>query len=80
MLDVDKDKDREHTPKLESVEVVLVHCNLVNISYQHAFKVLFMFVHNKQSPHSLAMLNTTNKEFSLVEIWFADQNCQPPEI
>ena len=25
--DVDKDKDEEDVPKLESVEVVLVHCN-----------------------------------------------------
>ena len=31
--DVDKDKDREDVPKLESLEVVLVHCNLVNNSY-----------------------------------------------
>ena len=30
--DVDKDKDGEDVPKLESVEVVLVHCNLVNNS------------------------------------------------
>ena len=27
--DVDKDKDGENVPRLESVEVVLVHCNLV---------------------------------------------------
>ena len=27
--DVDKDKDGENVPKLESFEVVLVHCNLV---------------------------------------------------
>ena len=27
--DVDKDKDRENLPKLESVEAVLVHNNLV---------------------------------------------------
>ena len=26
--DVDKDKDGEDVPKLESVEVVLIHCNL----------------------------------------------------
>ena len=32
--DFDKDKDGEYKPKLESVEVVLVHCNLVNNSYQ----------------------------------------------
>ena len=28
-----KDKDGEDVPKLESVEVVLVHCNPVNNSY-----------------------------------------------
>ena len=32
--DVDQDKGREYVPKLESVEVVLVHCNLVNNNYQ----------------------------------------------
>ena len=46
--DVDKDKDGEDVPKLESVEVVLVHCNLVNNNYQQASKVLFTFVPNKQ--------------------------------
>ena len=45
--DVDKDKDGENVLKLESVEVVLVHCNLANNSYQQASKVLFTFVPNK---------------------------------
>ena len=31
--DIDKGKDGEDVPKLESVEVVLMHCNLVNSSY-----------------------------------------------
>ena len=31
-----KDKDREVVPKLESVEFVLVHCNLVNNGYHQA--------------------------------------------
>ena len=85
--DVDQDKDREDVPKLESVEVVLVHCNLVNNHYQQALKVLFTFVPNKQfgqliniSPHSLAMLGTTNTEFSFIEVWFTDQNSEPLEI
>ena len=42
--DMDKDKDGEIVPKLESVEVVLVHCNLVKNDYQHTSKVLFSFV------------------------------------
>ena len=45
--DVDQDKDGEDMPKLESVEVVLVNCNLVNNKYQEASKVLFTFVPNK---------------------------------
>ena len=44
---VDKNKNGEIVPKLESVEVVLVHCNLVKNDYQHASKVLFTFVRNK---------------------------------
>ena len=34
--------------KLESVEVVLAHCNLVNNNYKQASKVLFTFFPNKQ--------------------------------
>ena len=45
---VDKDKEREDVTKLESVEVVLMHCNLVNNSYQQVSKVMFTFVTNKQ--------------------------------
>ena len=41
--DVDADKNSENVPKLESVEVVLVHCNLVKNDYQHSSKVLFSF-------------------------------------
>ena len=74
-------------PKLETVEVVLVHCNLVNNNYQQASKVLFTFVPNKQfcqlitiTPHSLTMLKTTSAEFSFVEIWFTDQSNSPLEI
>ena len=45
---IDKNKDGEIVPRLETVEVVLVHCNLVNNNYQQASKVLFTFVSNKQ--------------------------------
>ena len=65
--DVDKDKDGENVPKLESVELVLVHCNLVKNNYQHTSKVLFTFVPKKQfgqlqniSPHSLTILVILN--------------------
>ena len=37
---IDADKNSELVPKLESVDLVLVQCNLVNSSYQQASKVL----------------------------------------
>ena len=85
--DVDEDKNRENVPKLESAEVLLVHCNLVKIDYQHTLKFLFTFVPNKEfrqlaniSPHSLIIMNTVNTEFSSVEIWFTDQVSKALEI
>ena len=83
----DSDKNSENVPGLENVEVVLVHCNLVNNSYQQASRVLFTFVPNKQygqlisiSPNSLIFLKTINNEFSEIEIWFTDQNNNSLEI
>ena len=85
--DFDQDKDGEDVPKLEFVEAILVHCNLVNNNYQQASKLLFTFALNKQFgqlinilSHSLTMLNTRNTEFSFVEIWFTDQNSKQLEI
>ena len=73
--DIDQNKDVEIVPKLETVEVVLVHCNLVNNNCQQVSKVLFTFVPNKQfgqlftiTPHSPTMLKTANAEFSFIEI------------
>ena len=45
---IDKNKDGEIVPRLETVVVFLVHCNLVNNNYQEVSKVLFTFVPNKQ--------------------------------
>ena len=85
--DVDADKNWEIIPKLESVEVVLVRCNLVKNNYQHTSKVLFSFVPNKQfglliniPAHSLTMMNTVNTEFSFAEVWSTDQASKALEI
>ena len=45
--DVDQHNDVEDVPKLESAEVVLVHCNLVNNNCQQISEVLFTFVRKK---------------------------------
>ena len=72
---IDGDKNSGNIPRLENVEVVLVHCNLVNNSYQQRPRVLFNFVPNKKygqlisiSPHSLVFLKTMNTDFSEIEI------------
>ena len=85
--DIENNKDGEIAPRLETVEIVLVHCNLVNNNYHQASKVLFTFVPNKQfgqlitiTPHSPTMVKTTNAEFSSTEIWLTHQNNRPLEI
>ena len=84
---IDADKNSENVPKLENLEVVLVHCNLVNNAYQQHSRVLFTFVPNKQygqlisiSPHLLVSLKMMNTDFSEIEVWFTDQNNNALEI
>ena len=84
---IDKDENSENVPKLENAEVILVHYNLVNNSYQQHSRVLFTFVPNKQygqlisiSPHSLVFLKTMNTEISEIDVWFTDQNNNALEI
>ena len=83
----DKDKNGQNVPKLESVEVALVHCNLVKNDYQHSSKLLFSFVPNKQfgqliniSQQSLIMMNPVITEFSFAEVWFTNQASKALEI
>ena len=42
-----EDKNGENMPHLEIMEVVLVHCNIVNNDYQQDSRELCMFVSNK---------------------------------
>ena len=84
---IDSNKDSELVPKLEIVETVLVHCNLVSNVYQQAFKVLFTFVPDKGfgqlmniNSHSRTMLKIVNGEFPFVKVWFTDQDNKPLEI
>ena len=84
---IDADKNSKNVPKLENVEVLLVHCNLVSNVYQQHSRVLFAFVPTKQygqlisiSPKSLIFLKTMNTEISETEVWFTDQNNNALEI
>ena len=82
-----KDKNGENVPHLEIVELVLVHCNLVNNDYHQDSRILFIFVPNKSfgslleiSPTSPSFLKTFNSEFQEVKIWFTDQTSKPLEL
>ena len=65
----DEDKNSDNVPKLELVEVALMHCNVVKNNYEQASKVIFTFASNKKfeqliniSPHSLIILKAINTE------------------
>ena len=82
-----KDKNGENVRYLEITEVVLIHHNVVNNSYQQNSRVLYTFVPNKSfsqlldiSPENFMFLKTFDSEFSYNEVWFTDENSNPLEI
>ena len=42
-----KDKNGKNAPDLDTSEVVLVDCNIVNNDYQQDLRVLYIFIPNK---------------------------------
>ena len=52
---ITKDKIGENVPHLEIIEVVLIHCNIVNKDYQQDSRVLYTFVPNKSFGQLLAI-------------------------
>ena len=84
---ITKDKNGENVPRLEVVELVLVHCNFVNNDYQQDSRILFAFVPNKTfgslleiSPTNHVFLKTFNSEFQEIKVWFTDQTSNPLEL
>ena len=84
---ITKDKNSENVPHLEVVELVLVHCNLVNNNYQQHSTILYTFVPNKTfgsllkiSPPNHVFLKKFNSEFREIKIWFTDQINKPLEV
>ena len=84
---ITKDKNGENVPRLEVVELVLVHCNLVNNDYQQDSRILYAFVPNKTfgslleiSPTNYVFLKTFNSEFQEIKMWFTDQTSAPLEL
>ena len=64
---IDADTTSENVTRLENVEVVLVHCNLVNNSYQQHSRVLFTFVPNRQYGQliSISLHSLKNYEYRI---------------
>ena len=59
---IPKDKNGENVPHLEVVELVSVHCNLVNNDYQQDSRILYTSVPNKPFG-SLLEISPTNHIF-----------------
>ena len=84
---ITKDKNGENVAHLEVVELVLVHCNLVNNDYQQDSRILYTSVPNKTfgslleiSPTNHVFLKTFNSEFQEIKMWFTDQTSTPLEV
>ena len=85
--EITKDKNDEDVRHLEVVELVIVHCNILNNNYQRDSRILYTVVPNKPfgslleiSPPNHIFLNTFNSEFQEIIVWFTDQNSNPLEV
>ena len=85
--EISKDKNGENVPHIETTEVVLLLCNMVNNDYQQYSTVLYIFVPNKPfgslldiSPTNHIFLKTLNSEYNEIEVWFTNEKSQPLEI
>ena len=81
------EKNGENVLHLEVIELVLIHCNIVNNDYQQNSRILYTFVPNKPfaslleiSPSNHIFLKTFNSEFQEAKVWFTDQNNNPLEV
>ena len=83
---IDKKNNGENLElkSLELVEVVLVHCNLVDKQYQQKSEVLYTFMSNKAHAYLLNVETSNlvffafyNTKFNYIAITFAVQNGRP---
>ena len=80
---ITKDKNGEDVPHLEVVELVLIHCNVVNNDYQQDSRIFYTFIPNKTFG-SLLEISTTNhvflKTFNSEFQEITDQTSKPLEV
>ena len=84
---ITKDKNGENVTHLEIVELVLIHCNIVNNNFQQHSRILYTFVPSKLFGSLLEILRpnhiflkTSNSEFQEIKVWFTDQNSKVLEV
>ena len=84
---ITKDKSGENFTHLETAELILILCNLVNKNYHQNSRILHKFVPNKPfdslleiSPQNNIFLKIFNLEFEKIKVWFTDQNSEPLEV
>ena len=79
---INKDKNGENLPHLETNEVVLIHCNIVNNDYLKDSRVPSKSFGQLLgiSPKNFTFLKTLNSQFLYIEVWFTDQNSKPLKI
>ena len=84
---ITKDENCENVLNLEITEVVLIHRNVVNNSYQQNSRALSAFVLNKSfgqlldiSSNNFIFLKAFDSEFSYIEVWFTHHNSRSLEI
>ena len=84
---ITKDKNGENVTHLEIVELVLIHCNIVNNNCQQNSRILYTFFPNKPFgslleilPPNHIFLKTFNSEFQEIKVWFTDQNSKALEV
>ena len=75
---INKNKNGEKFPHLEIIEVVLVHCNIVNNEYQRDSRVFYTYV-PKKSFGQLLDISLDISEFSYIEVWFTYQTSEALE-
>ena len=81
---ISKDENGEYITHLEVVDVVLVHCNLVNNDYHRSSSIIYSFVPINVLGNILNIelkndifLKTFNSESKEIKVWFTDHNNNP---
>ena len=85
---ITKDENGENAPYIEVTEVVLIHWNVVNNSYQQNSRFLYIFITNKSFGQLLDIsltqkfifLKRFHSKFPFIEVWLTDQSSNLLEV